>query len=173
MAISLHPALDEDEVLLFQVYASTRADEMKLVDWTPEQKLAFLQMQYNAQRTHYQTYYPAATWHVIRRDDVPIGRLIVHRSPDDIELMDIALLPEYRKAGIGTALIRELQDEAAETGRVVRLYVETFNPALRLYERLGFRPLAESGFYLEMVWNPPGKRTGSIVSDQTTASRSA
>ncbi len=107
MTISLLAASEQDDAFLFQVYASTRADEMALVNWTAEQKTAFLQMQFNAQRQHYRTYYPAATYQVIAREDVPIGRLIVNRSPDEILLMDIALLPEQRNAGIGTALIRQ------------------------------------------------------------------
>ncbi len=152
MAITLCPVSDEDAVFLFQVYASTRAEEMALVDWTAAQKTAFLQMQFNAQAQHYRAYYPTATYHIIRRDDVPIGRMIINRSSEEILLMDIALLPEYRNAGIGTALIQELQGEAARTHRAVRLHVETFNPALRLYERLGFHPIAESGIYLEMEW---------------------
>ncbi len=169
MSITLCPTRPEDESFLYTVYASTRAGEMELVDWTPEQKTAFLQMQYNAQRQHYLTYYPAATYHIIQRDDVPIGRVIVHRSQDEILLMDIALLPEYRNGGIGTAFIRELQDEAARTGRVFRLHVETFNPALRLYKRLGFIPIGESGIYLEMEWNPPKKQAGSVLPDNVSS----
>ncbi len=158
---------------MFQVYASTRAEELALVDWTLEQKLAFLQMQFNAQRQHYRVYYPAATYHLIRRDDVPIGRMIVHRSQDEILLMDIALLPESRNAGIGTALIRELQDEAARTRRALRLHVETFNPARRLYDRLGFHPLVESGIYVEMEWRAPTERAGAPSTDQTIQTQGA
>jgi ribosomal protein S18 acetylase RimI-like enzyme len=71
-------------------------------------------------------------------------------------LMDIALLPEYRSHGIGTALIKDLMAEAAQAGRPLRLHVEFFNQALRLYERLGFARMGEMGLYYEMEWRLAG-----------------
>ena len=159
MQVTLRPARPIDQSFLQAVYASTRVEEMTLVDWPSEQKTAFLQMQFNAQAEHYRAYYPSATYQIILRDDLPMGRLIVNRSPHEILLMDIALLPEYRNTGIGTGLIRELQDESMRSGRALHLHVEIFNPALRLYQRLGFRSIGESGIYLEMEWNGPAQRT--------------
>jgi GNAT superfamily N-acetyltransferase len=62
----------------------------------------------------------------------------------------IALLPEYCNRGVGTTLLRGLQSEAAAAGKPLRIHVERFNPALRLYERLGFPPIADRGVYLFM-----------------------
>jgi ribosomal protein S18 acetylase RimI-like enzyme len=152
--ITLRPRGVEDEDFSYQVYASTREDEMALVDWSPAQKSAFLQMQFHAQRQSYQMHFPEATYQVILRDETSVGRLILNRTVDAISLMDIALLPAYRNAGIGTHLIQTLQAEARSAGKAVRLHVEPYNPALRLYTRLGFRIVAESDFYLEMEWRP-------------------
>ncbi len=156
MAVTLRAARPEDEAFLLQVYASTRAEEMALVDWTAEQKQAFVRMQFDAQRTHYLAYYPAAEYSIILRDDVPIGRLIVDRSGERIFMHDIALLPEHRGGGIGTALLRDLQAQAARTRKPMRLYVEFFNPALHWYERLGFVKMDEDGVYYEMEWRASG-----------------
>jgi GNAT superfamily N-acetyltransferase len=166
MLITLHPANDGDELFLYQVYASTRAEEMDLVNWNAEQKQAFLQMQFTAQREHYRLHYPAAEYSVIWRDRDCAGRLIVDRSADKILLMDIALLPEYRNAGIGTGLVRGLQDEASQTGRPLRLHVEFFNRALKLYERMGFRQVDELGVYYEMEWRPGGAGDASTGAQQ-------
>jgi len=68
--------------------------------------------------------------------------------------MDIALLPDHRGAGIGTRLVRELLDEGARTGKRVSIHVEKHNPALRLYERLGFAPVADRGVYVLMAISP-------------------
>jgi ribosomal protein S18 acetylase RimI-like enzyme len=152
--VSLRPARPEDTDFLQSVYASTRADEMALVDWTDEQKAAFCRMQYHAQATHYSTYYPQAETSILLRGETPIGRLIVDRSGDALLLMDIALLPEHRGYGIGTALIRDLMAEARAAGKPVRLHVETFNPAQRLYQRLGFREVGITGVHIEMVYRP-------------------
>jgi ribosomal protein S18 acetylase RimI-like enzyme len=151
---SLRPIRPEDEAFLYEVYASTRADEMAITGWTAAQQQAFLQMQFKAQRQYYLQEYPSAEYHIIQRDGVDIGRRIVNRAGGEILLMDIALLPEYRNGGIGTALIRDLMAEAEQTDRPLRLHVEFFNRALRLYERLGFSKIGDVSVYFEMEWRP-------------------
>jgi ribosomal protein S18 acetylase RimI-like enzyme len=111
-------------------------------------------MQFKAQRQYYLQEYPSAEYHIIQRDGVDIGRRIVNRAGGEILLMDIALLPEYRNGGIGTALIRDLMAEAEQTDRPLRLHVEFFNRALRLYERLGFSKIGDVSVYFEMEWRP-------------------
>jgi ribosomal protein S18 acetylase RimI-like enzyme len=69
-------------------------------------------------------------------------------------VVDITLLPEFRGRGIGTRLIRDLMDEGARTGSRVTLYVEAFNPAYRLYTRLGFQRIDEYGAYELLEWRP-------------------
>lgn len=150
--ISLRPSQAEDEAFLFNLYASTRADEMALVDWTPQQIEAFLHMQFNAQRNYYHEQYHTAEYHIIQCNGVDIGRLIVDRDTDMILLMDISLLPEHRNSGVGTALIRDLMIEAARACKPIRLHVEMFNRALHLYERLGFIKIQDAGIYYEMEW---------------------
>jgi ribosomal protein S18 acetylase RimI-like enzyme len=152
MLISLRHATPEDEDFLYQVYASTREDEMALVPWTMEQKEAFLHMQFNAQRQSYRMQFPAAEYDVILCNNNPVGRLIVDRADEEIRLMDIALLAPYRNQGIGSGLIRDLQRQAISTQKPLRLHVESFNPAARLYARLGFREIGEIGIYHELEW---------------------
>lgn len=155
MHVTLRPVRAGDEDFLYRVYASTRMDEMAQVDWSAEQKEAFLHMQFQAQTTHYRAYYPHAEHQIIQRENsTPIGRLIVDRSNDSMLLIDIALLPEYRNIGIGTTIIQDLMAEAAHTHRPIILHVEIFNPAMTLYDRLGFIKTAEQGIYHEMIWKP-------------------
>ncbi len=147
--ISVQPA---DTPFLLAVFASTRADELALVDWTAEQKQAFVAMQFEAQARHYAAYYPDAEYFIIQQGGVRIGRLIVERKPKTLLLMDIALLPEYRCQGVGTAILRDRMNEARQAHQALVLHVESFNPARQLYERLGFRVCSENGIYLEMEW---------------------
>ncbi len=153
--IVYRPKTDEDRAFLAQVYASTRADEMAMVPWTPEQKAEFLAMQFDAQWKHYEQYYPDADFLVIERNGEPIGRIYIDRMPEEICLVDIALLPEVRGAGLGTQLVQEILDEAQAAGKRVTIHVEHFNPAMHLYQRLGFVPVEESGVYYLMRWTPP------------------
>jgi ribosomal protein S18 acetylase RimI-like enzyme len=154
-ALSLRPVEAGDEEFLHRVYASTRIDEMALVDWSAEQKEAFLHMQFQAQTKHYRAYYPNAEYQIIQREArIPIGRLIVDRADDSMLIVDIALLPEYRNAGIGTTIIQQLMTEAAPIHQPIILRVEFFNPAIKLYSRLGFVKTREIDIYHEMVWKP-------------------
>ena len=159
MSLSLRPVSFDDEAFLFQVYASTRVDEMAVVQWSEEQKQAFLRMQFNAQSQSYQQQFPGAEYHVILHDGVSAGRLTVERTEERILLIDVALLPAHRNMGIGSSLIRDLKTEAQETGRPLRLEVENFNPAYRLYERLGFKKIDEASFYYRMEWRPSERAT--------------
>jgi ribosomal protein S18 acetylase RimI-like enzyme len=156
MTISRRPVAPADEPFLYDVYASTRAPELALVDWSDEEKDVFVRQQFQAQARHYREHYPNATHDVIVVDDVPVGRLYVDRWPAEIRVVDIALLPRYRRRGLGSRLMRDVQAEGAASGRCVTIHVERFNPAWRLYRRLGFTPVDEAGpVYLLMKWTPP------------------
>ena len=152
ISIVLRPITPEDDSFLARLYASTRADELAQTNWSEEQKAAFCRMQFNAQTADYQKNYPDASFQIIERNGAPAGRLLVLRSADAVHVIDIALLPEHRGAGIGTRLLRELQEEAKAAGKPLTIHVERFNPALRLYERLGFKQVEEKGVYLLMQW---------------------
>ena len=154
--VTLRPVTPDDEAFLYEVYASTRTEELAPLGWDERQKDAFLRMQFTAQHRYYQAQFADAGFQIILAADQPIGRLYVHRRPDEICLLDIALLPPYRNAGIGSTLVKELLAEAGRLGKRVRLHVERFNPALRLYERLGFTPIGDTGVYLHLE-RPPAR----------------
>ena len=150
--VTLRPIRPEDGPFLLRVYASTREPELATVEWDAAQKAAFVRMQFDAQHAYYQEHYAGAAFDVIVVDGQPAGRLYVAREDDEMRIIDIALLPDYCDRGIGTMLLRGLQSEAAAAGKPLRIHVERFNPALRLYERLGFNPIADRGVYLFMEW---------------------
>jgi ribosomal protein S18 acetylase RimI-like enzyme len=155
-AISLRSVRPDDRAFLLSVYASTREPELATVEWDAAQKAAFLQMQFDAQHAYYQEHYAGAAFNVVLVGGEPAGRLYLHRRDDEIRIMDIALLPGYCNRGIGTTLLRRLQSEAAAANTPLRIHVERFNPALRLYERLGFREIDDRGVYLFMEWTDIG-----------------
>jgi GNAT superfamily N-acetyltransferase len=150
MTVTFRPICPDDEAFLSQVYASTRLDELAVTDWTDEQKAAFLQMQFLAQHKFYQDNYTDTDFLVVLQDDTPVGRLYVARWREEIRIVDIALLPSYRGTGIGTTILRDLLAEADVAGKPVRIHVERENPALRLYQRLGFVMIEDKGVYLFM-----------------------
>lgn len=153
-AIALRPIAPEDRDILRRIYASTRAEELAPLDWDEARKAAFLAMQFDAQHAHYQEHYPLAAFDLILLDGQPIGRLYVDQWADQIRIVDIALLPEYRGQGIGTAFLRAIIDEGRRLALPVTIHVERLNPALHLYHRLGFRTIEDKGVYLLMEWSP-------------------
>lgn len=152
--VSLRPCGPDDIPFLYQVYASTRLDELAPLGWSAAQQHAFLSQQFEAQHQYYHTHYAGADFLVILRGEQPIGRMYVERCPDQLRLIDIALLPGQRGAGIGSHLLRELLAEAQACDKPVRIHVEKYNPALRLYQRLGFAPIEDRGVYWYMEWTP-------------------
>ncbi len=149
-AFSLRPMRSADQAFFFQVYASTRQDEMDLLDWPPEQKKAFLGMQFELRERQYRLEYPEAVREIILCNDNPAGAMITRETSDAIQLVDIALLPEFRQSGIGTTILCCLQKK----GKRIVLNVLRENPAAHLYSRLGFVLVAKDSMYQKMEWNP-------------------
>jgi ribosomal protein S18 acetylase RimI-like enzyme len=150
--ITLRPIGQEDEKFLCEVYASTRVTELARVPWSDEQKAAFLYMQFTAQHQYYQEHYPRAAFDVILVAGEPAGRLYVHRGADELRIVEIAILPAWRNKRVGTHLLGALQAEAALARKPLRIHVERLNPALSLYERLGFKMIEDRGVYLFLEW---------------------
>ncbi len=158
---ALRSITPEDFEFLLGVYASTREEELAQVAWGAGQKDAFLRMQFEAQSQYYREHYKNADLSVILVGQEPAGRLYLHRRRTEIRLMDIALLPGFRGRGVGTAILNALFGEAEREGKRVTIHVESFNPAMRLYERLGFERLEERGVYWFLEWRPKAGPHGS------------
>jgi ribosomal protein S18 acetylase RimI-like enzyme len=152
--VRLRPISPADEPFLLELYASTREDELAIAPWTPEQKSAFLEMQFDAQDRDYRGRHPDASFDVIDVGGKRAGRLLVHRGSEEFRVLDISLLPAWRGRGIGGELMLGLIAEAHAQGKPVRIHVERFNRARALYERLGFREVAEAGVYVLMECPP-------------------
>jgi len=152
--LALRPVAPADRELLYRIYASTRTEELAVTGWDDTQKAAFLRSQFDAQHRYYMANYRDARFQVIEWERAPVGRLYLARWPDEIRIIDIALLPEYRGQGLGTRLLWDIQTDARQAGLSVTIHVERFNPALSLYERLGFRMIEDKGVYLLLKWAP-------------------
>lgn len=156
----LRPETEADVPFLRQLYISTRWEEVSAAaDWSDAQKIAFLESQFALQRHHYLNHYANSSFDVIEQHRLPAGRLYLDRQERTLLIVDIALLPQWRGRGIGTALIEAVFAEARQAGKEVSISVEKFNPALRLYQRLGFRPYAEDDVYWFMYWSAQAPQT--------------
>jgi ribosomal protein S18 acetylase RimI-like enzyme len=147
------PITDADHPFLLDLYGSTREQELAQFGFPEEQKQLFIESQFTAQHYHYQTHYPEAAFDLILKQDDPIGRLYVDEWAKELRIIDISLTPNYCNKGIGSSLLKNAMRQAAELGKSVSIHVTLNNPALRLYERLGFEKINEQGIYQLMEWH--------------------
>lgn len=137
---------------IFRLFSVLKTDELQAWAWEEQMRQAVLRIQFEAHERHYRANFPGAEDSLIRLNETLVGRLIVLRSGKALHLADLALLPEFRGQGIGGTLIRKLQLEATAEGVPVRLNCFAGNRARRLYERLGFAVVTDSGTHVSMEW---------------------
>ena len=142
--ITVRPEQPQDEPFLFELYASTRQEELDAWGWPPEMRGSFLAMQFKASQGYHHAF-PDAEFQIVQLDGANAGRMIVHRTREELHLVDIALLPRHRNAGIGSALLQRIFGEAAATKKPLRLKVLKGNRAIRFYQRLGFEKIRRNG----------------------------
>lgn len=155
--IDLRPITDDDLEFLCSLYTDTRLEEMEQTGWTEEQILDFLRYQFELQHQHYMKYFKGSQFDVVLYNKEPAGRLYVHRQDHDIRIIDIALFRKFRRQGIGSKLMNDLIAEAESKNTILSLHVEHNNPAMGLYERLGFKKGKISGVYTYME-RPPAQK---------------
>jgi ribosomal protein S18 acetylase RimI-like enzyme len=147
LAFALRAALPTDVEFEQFLYASTREDLRPL---GPEVFDGLVGMQFRAQSMSIKLDHPDAERKIVLVDGAPVGRLVVDASAEHVEVIDIAILPQYRNHGIGTGVLRGVLAHADRIGRAVRLHVEKQNRAMHLYERLGFSICGDVGMYFAM-----------------------
>ena len=151
-SIRLRAATPTDEAFLLKLYESSRGDDLRGLGWEEERISEFLKMQYEAQQRFFESEYKRAANQIVLQEDNLLGRLLVDRREHEIRCIDLALLPEYRNAGIGTFLLRQLLEEANRGRKPLRLQIIRFNRAVNLLERLGFARTSETGTHFQMEW---------------------
>lgn len=137
----------EDYPFIGELYASTRAGELARVNWPESAKADFLRQQSAAQIRHYRSHFPAAAYLLVESAASPIGRIYLHKKPNELRLMDIALVLQERGKGWGRVLMVAVLDLARENQAAVSLHVEPDNPARAWYQRLGFVDQGAHGLY--------------------------
>ena len=153
VTISLRPVEALDRHFLFELYAHTRLYEVAAFGWSDTQQAAFLRIQFEARQSAYRLQYPDSEDYVVLRDNEPAGRLITDRSNDPIVIVDIAIAAEFRRQGLASHLIRNLQAEASVDDRDILLRVDKQNAAaFELYRTMGFEVTGENQIMYSMLW---------------------
>jgi ribosomal protein S18 acetylase RimI-like enzyme len=154
LAVTTRPMNDDDSMLLFELYASARADELSRSGWATPQQRAFFRMQAQNQERYFLRHHEHLDRRTICINGFSAGRLLVDRPSHAIVIVDLALLPAFRARGVGTMLIRGLLDEAAERNLPVHMQVPKSSDSVGTCERLGFRQEKDLGDRWHLVWHP-------------------
>lgn len=152
--LGLRAETADDADAVDALYASTRWAELAPLPWPEANKRAFLQQQSRLQAEHYRKHYPGAALCAIVADAALVGRIYLYASPGEYRLMDIALLPDWRRRGYGARIFAALLESATAQSRRISLHVEADNPAGTWYQRLGFHRIEQRGVYDFMEWQP-------------------
>ena len=151
--LALRPEREEDRAFRYSLFCRSRPPEWDMVQLDPQVREELMRHQFEAQTNGYLTQFPQARFDIIELDGEPIGRIVVDRPADMINLIDQAIVPAWRNQGLGTTIMRTLMDEVRARGIPLRLMVGSSNdPSLRLYLRLGFVPIASTPMYIELEW---------------------
>jgi ribosomal protein S18 acetylase RimI-like enzyme len=155
--ISLRPARDGDEPFLKRVHEAAWHWEFASLLQTDQADLyhKIMAQQYDSQHRFYFANYDTAHYGIIQWTGQPIGRLYVDYRDDEVRVLEIAILPEYRGRGIGRIVMTGLCLEAAMRRKPVRLHVHYLSRAQRFYQHLGFREIALEGPDRLMEWRHP------------------
>lgn len=145
------------ESFLFAVYECSRLEEMSGWGWNEKNVKEFLHMQFHCQQRSYHFNYPNLETRIIYFNDKKAGRLLLANIPDKIIVVDISLLTEFQKLGIGSFVLEQIMTNAKAGNQNVQLSVLKSNTAaIRLYERLGFCKINENEMYLQMATSIKG-----------------
>lgn len=152
--VNLRPESAGDVPFLRELFLSTKEDQAGWRDLLPADRNELLASQFEYQYRHYHSAYPGAWYTIIVVDDKPAGRFYVWKTPEQLRIIDLSLLPEYRQHGIGSKLIGQVKMEAAQAKLPLRLMVDLNSSARKLYQRLGLKEVSRDALKALMEWTP-------------------
>jgi len=153
--IRTRPETAADEAFLFALFESVKGAELAAMPIGVAMRRQLLAMQFRAMSTGYRSAFPAARFLIVLLNDAPVGRLIVNDDADCTRIVYIALLPEWRRHGLATALMTAVLDEPRKHGRRCEATVTVDNFAsMRLWARLGFMERERSLTDVILEWLP-------------------
>ena len=150
----MRPVRNDEEDFWREVFGDSVRERFSSLEMAENDLENLLESQFQAQNTDYRSNYPNASNDVILFNETRAGRVIHSTEHGDLHLIDLAVLSEFRNLGIGTEILKWLFVKSLRTRLPIRFYVEKMNPAFGLYERLGFKVVADVTSHFQMEWRP-------------------
>lgn len=161
--LSLRPMNSSDGIFIESLYRSTR-DDLRMLDAEEDLIEEFIDFQRRAQTEGYGDMFPNAMYFVAEHHGERIGRVVLDFGPNEIRVVDIALISAARGKGYGGQVLRAVQMAAGKVMAPVALTVRFDHlRAQQLYGRLGFIIEEAQIPYQRMVWYPAASGAYSAV----------
>ncbi len=141
--VTLRPATLEDTAFAQEVHRAAYHDvvERQFGDWDDEMQTGF-----------FQTAWDHPGFQIILYQNQPCGYFRQESLSDGIKIHEIALLPAFQGKGVGSTILKRVQEQAQHSRLPVQLQVLKANHAAKLYERLGFKYIDETPTHHIMQW---------------------
>jgi len=144
-AVTTRPADSTDTPFLMDLFA--HSSDVPAWLYAADPKL--LQFQFTAQQAGYGAQFPGASHEIVLVDGEPAGRVWWTELADEIRIIDVSVLPRFRRLGAGTTVYRTLLAHARARGKPAQVSVGRLNAAsLAFHHRLGFTLAGETETHL-------------------------
>ncbi len=157
---TLRPAGISDDVFLFELFVFSRERELSPLPAAIRDIVA--RQQFESYGVATTTTYPKAENLIV---EVPLavdglsmpaaaGRLLVDDNDERLLVIDMAIHPDHRNRGLGAALLQMMMEKCRRDGKILQGSVSPYNPARRLYARLGITERQAGHGYIGLEWRP-------------------
>ncbi|SVD59226.1 uncharacterized protein METZ01_LOCUS412080 [marine metagenome] len=141
---TLERATDADRDWLFALYETTmRGIIDDAVGWND-----------HAQQIRFDESYRVSQFELVIQNEVRVGALYRAAHQNRLHISLILILPPHQGRSLGTHIIENSQPHCLEQDSTLTLSTFKNNPALRLYQRLGFEVTGEDEHFFDMTWKP-------------------
>jgi RimJ/RimL family protein N-acetyltransferase len=153
--IVLRPERERDTAFLADLFRATAGRDLALMPIDEAMKDQLVRLQFASQTATYRAQFPAARFDIIEQGGEPIGRIVIDPGTEAGRIVDIALSPERRARGLGTAILAAVLQHFAPRRQPVQCQVLATNePSLRMCHRVGFRQVTDVPPFLHLEWRP-------------------
>lgn len=151
---TLRIADESDRGFMIALFRSVRP-HLFMIDLLEQHLELLVNHQYQLQQNTYKMQWPCAVTFIVQYRGESIGKVVLHEEKDLLHIIDIALIPDQRGKGYGTAMLKSFSNMADQHAMLLRLSVERDNcRAKKLYLALGFEVFEAGEFYLAMKREP-------------------
>jgi ribosomal protein S18 acetylase RimI-like enzyme len=132
----------DDEPFIRDLFYHHKTNELQAYSWPADFRENLLSMQYMAQQQACRQEFPNAEHKIIHKNGQAVGWLTTSIN-SQIHIINLIIHKDFRNQGVGTAILKQILEDAGRQQKKVTMLADRNNPAIQLYLRLGFHKVKE------------------------------